>query len=199
MNALKRCNAISVGGNEIEIRAAKMQDLPHLDIYLPRGVSAIHADRMARQDRDEALYLIAWLGDRPVGHALLKWEGTADATVAARLDETCPDVEDLLVAEDMRGCGIGTRLLGAAEERVRERGLRRIGLSVGVMPHNPAQRLYLRLGYRDAGFGQHVEQGEYTRTDGEIHLWQEMCVYLIKELENKELGEQGGSDHDCDT
>ena len=70
----------------------------------------------------------------------------------------------------------------AAEERVRERGLRRIGLSVGVMPHNPAQRLYLRLGYRDAGFGQHVEQGEHTRTDGEIHLWQEMCMYMIREL-----------------
>ena len=89
------------------------------------------------------------------------------------------------------GSGIGTRLLAAAEERVRARGMRRIGLSVGVMPPNPAQRLYLRLGYRDAGFGQHVEQGETTMTDGEIRLWQEMCVYLIKEL-----GERGETDRD---
>ena len=84
--------------SEIEIRAGTEQDLAQLNAYLPRGAAAIHAERLARQQRGEAVYLIAWQGDRPVGHAFLKWDGSADAAVADRLDGPCPDVEDLFVA-----------------------------------------------------------------------------------------------------
>jgi len=51
------------------------------------------------------------------------------------------------VAEAYRGRGLGRRLMETAEEWARQRGLKRITLSVGV--HNTsARRLYEGLGYR---------------------------------------------------
>ena len=168
--------------NSLEITAANRADLPLLEDFLTQGGPAKHTGRVARQERGDVVYLIAWRGERPLGHALLKWKGSDDAAVAGRLNKECPDIEDLFVVEDARRCGVGTRLLRAAEHRVLERNIRRVGLSVGVETNDPARRLYERLGYRDAGFGPYLEQGEYRGADGEIHRWQELCVYLFKEL-----------------
>lgn len=55
------------------------------------------------------------------------------------------NVHDVAVLEDHRGKGVGQALLEAAEERARERGCARMSLE--VLPENPAQRLYQRLGY----------------------------------------------------
>ncbi|KKL62266.1 hypothetical protein LCGC14_2186940, partial [marine sediment metagenome] len=65
MSMLKRRSSTSVGGIEIEIRQTTADALPQLDIHLPQGGPAKHADRLARQARGEAVYLIAWQGDRP--------------------------------------------------------------------------------------------------------------------------------------
>ena len=166
----------------LEIRPITAADLPLVEANLTNGGTAKHAARLACQERGEAVYLIAWQHARPVGHALLKWDGATDVPAPERLNAPCPDVEDLWVAEELRGQGIGSRLLHAAEELAYARGCRWIGLSVGVIPPSPARRLYERLGYQDAGLGLHVEQDEYLDETGEIRRWQETCVYLIKAL-----------------
>ncbi len=166
----------------IKIRPLDAVELPALEANLTNGGTAKHAARLARQERGEVVYLIAWQAARPVGHALLKWDGAADVGAPQRLAAACPDVEDLWVAEDLRGQGIGSRLLHAAEELARARGCRWIGLSVGIEPPSPARRLYERLGYADAGFGPHVEEDDYVDAHGQSRHWQETCLYLVKAL-----------------
>jgi GNAT superfamily N-acetyltransferase len=168
--------------SDIRIVPARQTDLPRLQAHLPAGGPAKHDDRLRRQSCGEVVYLIAWLDERPVGHALIKWDGCADEPVAARLDGPCPDIEDLYVADDVRQRGIGTQLLAKAERRVRQRGMRRAGLSVGTETNEATCRLYERLGYRDAGFGPFVDHGAYVDAGGQHRQWHETCIYLIKDM-----------------
>jgi GNAT superfamily N-acetyltransferase len=168
--------------SEICIAPCTQSDLPQLRTHLTTGGPAKHDERFRRQASGEVVYLIAWLDERPVGHALLKWNGSADEPVAARLDGPCPDIEDLFVADDVRRRGIGTQLLAEAERRVRERSMPRAGLSVGAETNEAARRLYERLGYRDAGFGPYVEHGAYVDGGGQHRQWHETCIYLIKDM-----------------
>lgn len=55
-----------------------------------------------------------------------------------------------------RGQGLGTRLLTAAEELAKERGIRRIELE--VFSQNPAVSLYKRLGYEVEGVKKQAVQ-----------------------------------------
>jgi RimJ/RimL family protein N-acetyltransferase len=57
----------------------------------------------------------------------------------------------LMVAQDARGLGIGTALLGAAVEWARGAGIRKLELH--VFPWNePAQRLYEKFGFEREGY-----------------------------------------------
>ncbi|KAL3803342.1 hypothetical protein HJC23_009306 [Cyclotella cryptica] len=56
-------------------------------------------------------------------------------------------IESICVVSEMRGRGVGLRLLEFCEARARERGARI--LSLGVVAKNPAKRLYERFGFVD--------------------------------------------------
>jgi GNAT superfamily N-acetyltransferase len=93
---------------------------------------------LARLPRDDgSFYLVAWDGDAALGHAHL-----------ALTDP--PEVQDVEVLERHRGRGVGSALIAAAEEEAARRGYDRLTLTVSVA-RPEAQRLYRRLGYRDAG------------------------------------------------
>ena len=64
-----------------------------------------------------------------------KFKGNAYLTIAVR--------------KSHRGKGLGTKLMDAAEDFARERGVRRIELE--VFAKNPAVNLYKRLGYEEEG------------------------------------------------
>ena len=56
-------------------------------------------------------------------------------------------IESVSVISDVRGQGIGKRLLEFSEARARERGA--LVLTLGVVAKNPAKRLYERFGFVD--------------------------------------------------
>ncbi len=169
----------------VDIRSITKPDIILLEQRFPQGGIAKHSERLARQQRGEAVYLIAWCQGQPAGHALLKWGGSQDEPVTKQLRIACPDIEDLFVLEELRSQGIGSQLLCFAEHLAQEQDYTHIGLSVGVISNEPARRLYERLGYQDAHFGEYTEEGEYLDPQGHCHTWKETCIYLIKDLRAK--------------
>src|SRR6476469_390773 len=113
----------------IEIRPAEAS---HLDLFeerfSPNSRSRYHHRRLAAQQRAEGIYLIAWHGDEPVGHFLLRWDGpTDDPTGAYPLHTPCLEAGATIPALQRRW--VGTRMIGEAERIAREKGYRQIGLA----------------------------------------------------------------------
>ncbi len=166
---------------KVEIRPLAEAEIGLLERLLPSSTPPEkHRDRFALQQQGRVVYLVAWQNGMPIGHGLLKWNGTEDEPVASHLPD-CPDVEDLFVTPKLRSKGIGSQLLATAEDLARQRGYRRIGLGVGI--DNPrAHALYLRRGYRDSGYGRYPHRVFYVDGLGRHQLRIEICVYLIKDL-----------------
>lgn len=79
----------------------------------------------------------------------------------------------------VQSCGIGTALIGAAEARIRARGLTRA--EIDVETNNPrARRLYERLGY--VAYAEQPAAWDQQLPDGTITRYETTCVLLAKEL-----------------
>jgi len=102
------------------------------------------------------VYLVAWDGDEPVGHAHLK---VADP----------PEVGDIEVLPEHRRRGVGTALTRAAERAAAERGYDRLQLAVSVSEDGP-QALYHRLGFVDAGIPPRRVQGTIQIRSGPLEV-----------------------------
>jgi ribosomal protein S18 acetylase RimI-like enzyme len=134
----------------VVIRACREDDLPSLEWY---GLFTEHREiirsTFESQQRGEAVMLVAEAGGFPLGQvwinlALKGAEGTG-ALWAVR------------VLPGLRNLGIGSRLVAAAEDLLREWGYARVEL--GVERDNPgARRFYERHGYRVVD----TVQGEYA-------------------------------------
>lgn len=126
---------------QVEIRACTADDLPSLEWH-GLFASERHVIREAyeRQARGQGLMLLAVAGGFPAGQAWIDF--------AARPGERgVAVIWAVRVYPSLRGAGIGTRLMAAAEEAIRGRGFRVAEL--GVEKDNPrARTLYERLGYR---------------------------------------------------
>ena len=88
---------------------------------------------------------------RPDAHlrvAVADGEVVGYAAVWIVLDQA--ELGDIAVTDEWRGRGIGTRLLAAVFDLVRERGVRELYLEVRVS-NESARRLYERHGFRLAG------------------------------------------------
>ncbi|WP_052849016.1 GNAT family N-acetyltransferase [Streptomyces avicenniae] len=85
----------------------------------------------------------------------------------------------LAVHPALQSCGIGTLLIGVAEQRIKDRGLRRAEL--GVEEDNVrARALYERLGY--LAFDRRPEAWDVLDADGSVRRHETMCTLLRKEL-----------------
>lgn len=85
----------------------------------------------------------------------------------------------LAVHPALQSCGIGTVLIGAAEQRILARGLERAELSVELS--NPrARALYERLGY--VAYDEVLEAWDQQNPDGSITRYETMCTQMHKEL-----------------
>ena len=93
-----------------------------------------HQERLDMQQRDELIYLIAWIEGQPVGHAVLEWAGKTHDALACKVRD-CPHVDDLFVHPEQRSKGIGTQLLDRAQNMAVRRGYRCVGIGVAIDNH----------------------------------------------------------------
>lgn len=93
---------------------------------------------------DYRLILLAFHSDRPVGIATC-FRGFS--TFSAR---PLMNVHDLSVIPEYRGRGVGRCLLEAVEVAARQRGCCKMTLE--VLEHNPARRLYEAAGFKPAEY-----------------------------------------------
>jgi [ribosomal protein S18]-alanine N-acetyltransferase len=111
---------------------------------------------LARLHQGNGLYLIAWAGSTPVGHAHL-----------ALTDP--PEMQDVDVRESHRRRGIASALTAAVEAEARARG--HATLRVTVSANSPgAQALYRRLGFSDTGLPPRHVQGTVQIRTGPLEV-----------------------------
>lgn len=128
---------------------------------------------LAGHTADGGASLIATGADRAIGIACLLWE----SDYAGFRDRGIPLVHQLCVAEPFRRRGVATRLMDAAEALARDRGVRTLGITVGLFDaYGPAQRLYARRGYVPDGRGacqgqQPLRPGTQVTMDDDLIMW----------------------------
>lgn len=167
----------------VAVRPLTPAELPLVERALPTEDATAHARRLAEQQSGAAIYLVAWLGERPVGHTLLRWGGSGSAALLLRSEQAAahPYIEALAVHPAYRSRSIGSQIVAVAERAAARRGFRQIGLAV-TLENVRARALYERLGYRDAGFGDLPSHWSYVDRGGKRHVEIEICVYLVKDL-----------------
>ncbi|HEY0388818.1 MAG TPA: GNAT family N-acetyltransferase [Gaiellales bacterium] len=143
-----------------------------------------HLARFALQERGVLPALAAWDDSRPVGYCIVRWRVPGGGATDHARALGCAELGDLFVAEAARGRGIGRALVEAAERHAMEQGEGAMGLEVtAANPENEAaRRLYERLGYTDAGFGEFITGYSYFLPDGTECRDEEAHRYLIKRL-----------------
>ena len=106
---------------------------------------------LARLYQGDGVYFVAWEGDEALGHLHL-----------ALIDP--PELQDVEVRADRRRLGVASALIRRAEHEVRARGFDRLRLGVSV-DNLPAQSLYRRHGFVDAGLGvRRIKETVHLRT-----------------------------------
>ncbi|ROR74156.1 GNAT family N-acetyltransferase [Bogoriella caseilytica] len=159
----------------MNIRQATPADVELAARREPPGAD-IATRHFARQQRGEAVYLVARDREEILGGELLIIDGNAAGIPEARL----PLLRHLHVEPAYRNRGVGAALMAAAEEVARERGFTRVSLIVGV--DNPrARQLYLRLGYVPTG-EQQTQTYTYVDQDGVERQATETGDVMVKAL-----------------
>jgi ribosomal protein S18 acetylase RimI-like enzyme len=111
---------------------------------------------LARLHSGPGLYLVAWDGSEPVGHAHL-----------ALTDP--PEMQDVEVRETHRRRGIASAMTAAVEAEARGRGYATLRVTVSVdSPY--AQALYRKLGFADTGIPPRRVQGTVQIRTGPLEV-----------------------------
>ena len=182
--------------DKISLNVTSSEDLSHLvdvRMLLSREVDivaselnparnvATHRGRLKLQHDGTLVYLIAWIGDTPVGHGMLLWDGPTGSP-KQHIDEPCPYVEDLWVRKDLRSRGVGARVLAEMTILAISHGYDSISLSVGV-DNRRAIDLYERMGFNTTRAPRFTLSGMVSLANGETQFWSEKCQYMRKSLD----------------
>jgi ribosomal protein S18 acetylase RimI-like enzyme len=159
-----------------EIRDCTAADLEVLDRHSPGGA---HRGHYEQQQAGTRTLLVAWSAGRPVGTAVICWEGCVAPALRAALPDAA-EIAAVHVHPDHRGHGIGTALITAAEHRLTTAGIPRAVLGVDTA-NARATALYTRLGYTDTGHRAAITY-TYTTAPGTDHTTTEHIVALGKPL-----------------
>ena len=128
---------------------------------------------LADHAEPEGASLVAVHGLDVVGYLAVVWQ----SNYADFRSRGIPLVHQVAVAGPFRRQGVATRLMDAAEQLARDRGIDTLGISVGLFDdYGPAQRLYGRRGYvpdgRGACQGQRpLRKGVLVTIDDDLIIW----------------------------
>jgi len=111
---------------------------------------------LARLHQGDGFYLVAWEGAEPLGHAYLALTQPVE-------------LQDVAVREEHRRRGVASALTAAAEREALARGFHRLRVAVSVR-NEPAQALYRRCGYVDAGVPPKRVQGTIVLRTGPLEV-----------------------------
>ncbi|MEU0405312.1 GNAT family N-acetyltransferase [Streptomyces sp. NPDC006197] len=96
-----------------------------------------------------------------------------------QVSEGAGTIWQLAVLPALQSCGLGTLLVRAAEQRIRDHGL--YGAELAVEEDNPrARALYERLGY--VAYGRAPDAWDEEGPDGSVRRHETMCVLMRKGL-----------------
>jgi ribosomal protein S18 acetylase RimI-like enzyme len=164
----------------LRIRRARPADLDVLIKGL--GQRGFFDDRFSRQSKRLGMLLIAWRDVRPIGVVYLWLEDAAEAELREHLPDT-PILNHLEIHPDHRGGGTGTKLIRAAERRLRKLGFQQVALAVEIT-NQRATLLYRRLGYEE---WPHPNVECYSLTDGGGVRRVEVCRIMVKTLLRRDM------------
>ena len=111
--------------------------------------------------------------DFPVGQAAIHWNGKPT-------HPQIPDIQSVRVHPDLRGQGLGSRLLAECEKLVAARSHPQVSLSVALDNH-AARRLYERLGYNVVG-EKYSDVWFYADAAGQAVRVEETVWDMVKNL-----------------
>ncbi|MFB9458402.1 GNAT family N-acetyltransferase [Streptomyces antimycoticus] len=154
----------------VSVRDLLLRDLP----ACTWSGSAAHLRRVERELARAAVGEVEYLAvctptDLPV----------AIGGVDYQVSEGAGTLWQLAVLPALQSCGLGTLMVRAAEQRIRERGLRRAELAVEEN-NRRARALYERLGY--VAYGSAPDAWEEEGPDGLIRRHETTCVLMRMEL-----------------
>ncbi len=164
----------------MEVRRIAAGDIDALNERLSLWNAAEYEKRLVAQQRLQLVEAIAWFDAVPVGRGMVLFPEHEEYSTSA-VREGCAEVRDVFVVRPRRRLGVGTELMRELEDAVREQGLRRVGLAVGLDDEAaPARELYAHLGYRHA-HGPFVSSTNLIGDEGPVPVGAVMD-YLVKDL-----------------
>jgi GNAT superfamily N-acetyltransferase len=165
----------------VDIRQCREADLELLEAHMPSpGQTRRHAMRFDHQEQGLSTFLVAWSGEIPIGSGRILWRGCAAPEVSQRFPN-CPELNGLGVwPPERRSQGVGSAIIRVAEDHVRSRVYRQLGLGVDDSNHRAAA-LYLRLGYHETGC-HYLDRYHYIDDHGTRHEVADPARLLIKPL-----------------
>ena len=128
----------------MKIRLATNEDISAITLIKKIEDPIRYTKRVIESNQGRSAYLVAEQDNRVIGQVFLKYYGTD-------MYPTYPNMEDLFVDEEFRTQGIGTLLINECENRAKEKGHTKIGLSVNPNLNKKAKSLYEKLGYVNLG------------------------------------------------
>lgn len=169
---------------ELQIRACTAADAVALESDMPLP-DYEHFRHWLSQRFDEVTYLVATDFDRPVGHVLIRWNGSVHEQVRTQIG-VMPEIRRLRVHPDRRRNGVAEALMERSERLIADRGFERVGLAV-ALENVPARNLYEGRDYLPAGVDTFVSAHGISDEGERIT---HRLSYLVRELasRNSETG-----------
>lgn len=161
-----------------DIRQAAEEDIPSLYVLYEKIGKKDDGYFEACFEKDCLILIISTEG-ADIGFGILNFE--PKYSLYQKLD--IPEIQDLNVIPDARRQGAATALLESFENIVRDQGIERVGISVGLTKdYGAAQRLYIKRGYVPDGYGITYDR-EGVTAGVSYPADDDLALMLIKELQ----------------
>lgn len=142
------------------------------------GSEAEARDNLGPFDEDETSFILAYEDSEPVGTVTIRWK----PHYPPFRDAAIPFIQNIEIRYDLRGHGVGSRVLEAVEHLIGKRSTK-AGICVALFDdYGPAQRLYAKRGYIPDGRGACHRFTPLQRGDM-LTLSDDHLLWLVKDLQ----------------